>query len=159
MSSLANSPVIETAVASDAAGIADCVTRAYQHYVELIGKPPGPMLDDYAKVIREHLVYVAKVNHRVVGALVLQEQDGEILLDNVAISPGFQGQGLGKRLISFAELQAQKLGYSSLSLYTHIKMTENIEIYKKMGYAEMERREVKGYQRIYFRKWFENGVI
>ncbi len=38
----------------DAAGIAACACEAYVHYIERIGKQPGPMLEDYAEVINQH---------------------------------------------------------------------------------------------------------
>ena len=37
----------------DAAGVAACVCEAYVHYIERIGKQPGPMLEDYSDVIQQ----------------------------------------------------------------------------------------------------------
>ena len=36
---------------------------AYVHYVERIGKPPGPMLDDYAALIAAGAVHVLDAEH------------------------------------------------------------------------------------------------
>ena len=44
---------------SDAAGVASCVCEAYVHYIERIGKQPGPMLEDYVRVISDAIVHVA----------------------------------------------------------------------------------------------------
>ncbi|MCP3849863.1 MAG: N-acetyltransferase, partial [Gammaproteobacteria bacterium] len=77
---------IREAVLSDAGEIQNCVQEAYQHYIERIGKPPGPMLDDYAEVIKSHLVYVAE-SDGVVGVLVLMKSENRFLLDNVAVDP------------------------------------------------------------------------
>src|SRR4051812_35922160 len=55
----------------DASGVAACVNAAYRHYVERIGKPPGPMTDDYAEVIRERRVTVAESRGKIIGVLVL----------------------------------------------------------------------------------------
>ena len=87
-----------------------------------------------------------------VGALVLIDQDGGLLLDNVAIQPNYQGRGLGRRLIAFAEDEARRLGHRTLDLYSHVTMTESIALYGALGYAEIERRVVRGYSRIYMRK-------
>jgi hypothetical protein len=40
-------------VLDDVEAVAACVGDAYRHYIERIGKPPGPMLEDYAEVIRQ----------------------------------------------------------------------------------------------------------
>ena len=36
----------------DAPVVRDVVHAAYAHYIARIGKPPGPMLDDYARAHR-----------------------------------------------------------------------------------------------------------
>ena len=56
---------------ADVDAVAGCVHAAYRHYVERIGRPPGPMTDDYAEVIRERKVTLAESAGRVVGVLVL----------------------------------------------------------------------------------------
>ena len=137
---------------SDVQSITTCVIAAYEHYTARIGKPPGPMLDDYAAIIEQHLVWVVCHGEHVVGLVVLIEQEDGILLDNVAVHPEYQGQGIGGQLMGFAEKKALALGYQELELYTHVKMTENIEIYRKLGYVEVERRIERGYERVYMCK-------
>lgn len=136
----------------DADGIRAVVAAAYEHYIERMGKPPGPMLDDYERVVREHRVRVAVEGDAIIGVAVLIESDDGILLDNVAVSPDHQGRGLGRLLIEAAEEEARDLGYGSIELYTHELMTENIALYTRMGYREFARRTVKGYDRVYMRK-------
>ena len=144
-------PVIRIAIISDAAEITNCVEAAYRHYISRIGKPPGPMLDDYSKVIEKHIVFVA-IDEGIVGVLVLIRDPESILLDNVAVHPEYQGRGLGMRLIEHAELEAIERGYEKIQLYTHETMTENFEMYKSLGYQETMRKNVHGYDRIYFEK-------
>jgi len=84
--------------------------------------------------------------------VVLIEKENSILLDNFAVDPVYQGKGVGRLLINFAETKARELGYQNLDLYTHALMTENIEMYERMGYTETERRTQKGFQRVYMRK-------
>ena len=129
-----------------------CIQSSYQPYISRIGKPPGAMLDDYSEVVRRHQAYVAEVDGVVVGVLVLIPSKERVLLDNVALAPSFQGKGLGRRLIEFAEAKAREQGYRSLDLYTHERMTENIEMYMHLGYVETERRTERGYHRVYMRK-------
>jgi len=129
-----------------------CAKAAYRHYVTRIGKPPGPMLDDYAKLVEQHQAFVAEESGRVVGVLVLILKNDGILMDNVAGLPEYQGQGLGHQLIQFAEAHAFERGYKNLDIYTHELMTENIEMYRRLGYFETERRTEKGYRRVYMSK-------
>ncbi len=142
---------IRVATTSDLTGIADCVKAAYAHYVDRIGKPPGPMLDDYLEVVENHSVFVAEADD-IVGVLVLIQDSGNMLLDNIAVHPEQQGKGLGKHLIDLAESEAAKRGFDKLQLYTHQSMTENYEMYNSLGYLETERKNVQGYDRIYMEK-------
>lgn len=50
---------LRPARASDVAGMAACVEAAYSPYVERIGRKPGPMVEDYSKIIEERQVTVA----------------------------------------------------------------------------------------------------
>lgn len=110
------------------------------------------MLDDYRALIAAGRVHVAEHEGGVQGVLVLIPQDGAMLLDNVAVAPGVQGLGLGRRLLQFAERAARALGYRSIVLYTHEAMTENVRLYSRIGYAETHRAEEKGFRRIYMAK-------
>ena len=140
------------ATASDAAGISECVRAAYAHYVERIGTSPGPMLDDYDQVVRDHRAYVIEDGGEIVGALVLMDKEGGLLFDNIAVLPSRQGEGIGGRLIEHAESEARRLGHRHLDLYTHQQMTENIAMYTHYGYEEIDRRTERGFPRVYMRK-------
>ena len=140
------------ATSADAAGISECVRAAYTHYIERIGQKPGPMLDDYAQVVRDRHAYVVEDGGQVVGVLVLMDKEGGLLLDNVAVLPRRQGEGIGRRLVKHAESEARRLGHRHLDLYTHQQMTENIEMYGRIGYEEVERRTERGFPRVYMRK-------
>ena len=140
----------------DATAITECVASAYSHYIDRIGKPPGPMLDDYSEMIMQHYVQVLVDGTNIVGVLVLIRQTQSLLLDNVAVHPDYQGIGLGRQMMTFAEQEALRMGYKAVILYTNEHMTENLELYKTLGYLETERKTVQGYQRIYMRKKLMN---
>ena len=78
---------IRPAQATDAPAVTACVVAAYGIYVERMGKPPGPMLDDYAAVITDHAVFVLTDDGAIAGVLVLMRQEDGLLLDNVAVHP------------------------------------------------------------------------
>ena len=144
--------VLRPAHDDDAAAIAHCVEAAYRHYIPRIGKPPGPMQDDYAEVVRRHRVFIAEMSGAPAGVLVLMRTPRGILLDNIAVHPEHQRRGIGRRLLALAESETRALGYSQLELYTHERMAENIAFYRRAGYAETARRRERGYERVYMRK-------
>jgi len=143
---------LRPATPHDAAAITACVHEAFQTYVARIGRPPAPMRVDYARVIAERSVFVAEREGAVVGVLVLTTTAEGFLLENVAVSPRHRGQGVGRRLLEFAEAEARRLGQRSIYLYTHEKMSEARALYARIGYAEYDRRTEDGYARIYLRK-------
>ena len=129
------------------------VHEAYEPYVERIGKPPGPMLDDYAALIDDGAVSVFEEPSGTIAAiLVLLPKPDHLLLDNIAVRKYRQGQGLGRRLIAFAEAEARRVGFAELRLYTHVMMTENIALYTRLGFAETGRGRDAGYDRVFMTK-------
>lgn len=141
---------IRPADATDLTEVERIVQAAYRMYVARIGKPPGPMLDDYAALIRSHAVWVAGVP--IAGLIVLLPEADHLLLDNIAVDPKVQGTGLGRRLMQFADAEARRRGYGELRLYTHQMMTENIALYSRTGWTETGRGEQNGFARVFFRK-------
>jgi ribosomal protein S18 acetylase RimI-like enzyme len=144
--------VIRLAKAADAPAVRMLVDAAYSHYVERLGKRPGPMLDDYERRIAAGQAWVLVEGGEIVGLVVLEEQADRILLDNIAVAPAAQGKGWGKTLMRFAEREAARRGYVELQLYTHVLMVENIALYGRLGYREIERVSEKGFERVYMAK-------
>lgn len=138
---------------SDAAAIAACVDAAYRHYVDRIGTKPGPMLDDYDEVVRDHQAWMLPDGQGgCLAALVLIPKPDHLLLDNIAVDPSAQGRGLGRRLMDFAEEEARRQGFGEVRLYTHVMMVENIALYGRLGYEETGRGVQRGLERVFMRK-------
>src|SRR5438477_6824714 len=145
--------MIRRAHPEDRAAVEAIVHAAYAIYIERVGKPPGPMLDDYARLIADGMVSVLEDEDRTIAAIiVLVPQPDHLLLDNIAVQPDRQGQGLGRQLIAFAEAEARRLGFMELRLYTHETMTENIALYTRLGFAETGRGHDAGYDRVFMTK-------
>jgi ribosomal protein S18 acetylase RimI-like enzyme len=143
---------IRAATAADVALVAAIVDEAYRPYVARIGKPPGPMLDDYAARIDEVAVWVLEQGAVIVGLVVLLPGPNYLLLDNIAVSPSRQHLGLGRRLLAFVEAEALRRGYREVRLYTHQTMVENQRLYASIGYEEIGRGMEAGYDRVFMRK-------
>jgi len=131
------------------------VRDAYSIYIPRIDKPPGPMLDDYNVLIADGAVSVLEENDGVIAAIiVLLRKTDHLLLDNIAVRPDRQGQGLGRQLIAFAEAEARRLGHAELRLYTHETLSENIVLYTRLGFVETGRGHEDGYERVFMTKRF-----
>lgn len=124
------------------------VDAAYAPYVPVIGRRPGPMDDDYAALVAAGRVQVAGTGSPEAVLVLLPEAD-HLLLDNIAVAPGAQGKGLGRKLVEAAAGQARAAGYDELRLYTHEKMEANIALYTRLDFVETHRAVDKGFPRVY----------
>jgi ribosomal protein S18 acetylase RimI-like enzyme len=143
---------IRPAVEADVPAVAAVVYDAYMKYVARIGKKPGPMLDDYAARVTAGQVWVCVEADAVAGILVLEPEPDHLLLDNIAVAPAWQGRGVGRMLMEFADAEARRAGVRELRLYTHVLMHENIALYARTGWEEYARGEQAGFQRVFMRK-------
>lgn len=143
---------VRLAEAADLSSVEDIVRRAYTPFIGRIGREPGPMTDDYAVSIASGRVHVIDGDGSVQAILVLIPDDNAMLLDNIAVAPSAQKQGLGRKLLAYAEQGARQLGYRSIKLYTNEAMTENIDLYARIGYVETHRGEEAGFRRVYMTK-------
>ncbi|MEN3281442.1 MAG: hypothetical protein V7607_2582 [Solirubrobacteraceae bacterium] len=143
---------IRAARVPEAALLGDLVERAYSVYVERIGRRPAPMDDDYAAKVRRGQVFVADDDGVIVGLIVLIAGAQYLLIENVAVDPCRQGVGIGRTLLAHAEHYARDQRLSELRLYTNAAMAENLVLYPRLGYVEIDRRFADGFQRVFFSK-------
>jgi ribosomal protein S18 acetylase RimI-like enzyme len=143
---------IRAARITDLPTVETIVREAYEGYVERIGRPPAPMSADYGRLIGAGLVHVLEADGDTAGLVVLIVEPDHLLVENVAVSPAFQGRGLGWALMAFAEQQAAANGLDEVRLYTNEAMTENLRFYPSLGYEETGRVVEDGFARVYFTK-------
>jgi ribosomal protein S18 acetylase RimI-like enzyme len=147
--------LIRLATANDVTDVIDCARSAYSKYIERVGREPAPMLADYTAQIEQGIVWVLTEQGDVRGLLVSFPQNDCYFIENVAVRPDFQGNGYGKKLMTFAAEQARAVHLAEICLYTNIAMTENLIFYSKLGFEEIERKIENGYHRVYLRKRLE----
>ena len=148
---------LRAADAADTGDVSALVHAAYAHYVPRIGGLPGPMQEDYGEVIAGGAVTVAERDGAIAGVLVLGEDEEGFAVENVAVHPGHQRQGLGSRLLERAESEALARGFESIHLYTHRLMGENRALYSRRGYVEYEPRAHRHAALAYMRKSLRKG--
>ncbi len=147
---------LRPAVSEDLPRVREIVDAAYSPYVARMGRPPQPMLDDYAARLAAGELQVLEVAGRVEGLLVLVERPEGLLLHNVAVDPAVKGRGYGSLLLAAAERQARARGFARLTLYTHATMTENQALYRRKGWRLADRITEDGFERFYFVKDLED---
>ncbi|MFI5412230.1 GNAT family N-acetyltransferase [Kaistia sp. UC242_56] len=114
---------------------------AYARNRARLGVEPLPLLADYGRLFDTHEFWLLDGVMAPRGLLVLEKRPKDLLVWSVAVSPVAQGQGVGNRLLDFAETRARDLKRWKLRLYTGEKLVENIAWYQRHGYA-IEGREV-----------------
>ena len=70
--------------------------------------------------------------------------ENEYYIDSVAVDSDYQGRGIAKQLIRFAEDEGRKMGYEKSSLIVHMDKEKAYSIYKKIGYEEDSKITVYG---------------
>jgi N-acetylglutamate synthase-like GNAT family acetyltransferase len=143
---------IRPARSEEAPLLAAIVERAYGPWVAVVGRRPMPMDDDYAARIAAGEAWVLEDAGQVQALVVIERHADHLLLDNIAVEPARQGKGDGRVLLDSVEAEAQRLGLPEVRLYTNVLMARNIALYAKRGYAETERRQEKGFARVFMAK-------
>ncbi len=146
--------IVRPANAGDVPALRDIVQRAYSVYIERIGRRPGPMDDDYVALVREAHIFVAEdvSGDGVAGLIVLEATPDHVLIANVAVDPERQHGGIGRALLAYAEEFAVDRGLDEVRLFTHMTMTENQGLYRRLGYREDGREVGSEFARVYFSK-------
>jgi GNAT superfamily N-acetyltransferase len=143
---------IRRAGAAEAAAVAALVERAYAPWVAVIGRRPAPMDDDYGARCAAGEAFVLERDGAPAAIIVLEDAADHLWLDNVAVDPPWQGEGLGRALLAFADAEARRRGFAEVRLLTHQKMLANIALYTRLGYVETARRVEDGFARVFMAK-------
>ncbi len=125
---------LRRADASDAIAIRQLTREAYAKWVPVIGREPKPMGADYDVAVQRHRFDLLYMEGALVGLIETIDEGDELLVENVAVAPDFQGRGLGSKLMAHAEEVARSLGYNRIRLYTNKRFTENVRLYLNLGF-------------------------
>lgn len=103
---------------------------------DVLRRPLGLALtpEELAKETGEyHVAAFDSESGELVGCLVLVPVSSEVLkMRQVAVAPGWQGQGIGHRLVAFSERLARKWGFGQMTLHAR---TTAVPFYLQQGYA------------------------
>ena len=135
---------LRRAVASDAPAIRALTREAYAKWVPLIGREPKPMTADYAEAVKKHRFDFLYENGKLAALIETVGCSDHLLIENVAVSPSFQGKGYGRMLMAHAEKLAASSNFEQVKPYTNKLFVENVQLYIRLGYRVDREEEVKG---------------
>ncbi len=143
---LTGTPILRRAVPGDADAVRAVVTAAYEPWIPVIGMRPLPLEADYDQLIGAGRVTVLVPTGmgRIAALIVLVPEPDALLIENVAVDPGYQGRGYGRTLLAHAEDVARTAGLGTVRLYTNRLMATNIALYERVGYVITARHEHEG---------------
>jgi GNAT superfamily N-acetyltransferase len=141
----------------EADAVGALVEAAFARHIAAVGCRPAPMDDDHAARIAAGEQYVSDADDDSGGAglassIVLVDSGDHLVVNNVAVSPAYQGRGLGRALLAFAEDEARRRGYGEVRLHTNAAMADNLVMYPRLGYTEVARETLGGFHRVLFVK-------
>jgi ribosomal protein S18 acetylase RimI-like enzyme len=135
---------LRPAVATDASAIRDLTREAYAKWVPVIGREPKPMTADYAQAVLQHRIDLLHVDGQFAALIETIPETDHLLIENVAVSPLFQGRGLGRKLMAHAEHVAASLAHREIRLYTNKLFAANLRLYARLGYRVDREDEFAG---------------
>jgi GNAT superfamily N-acetyltransferase len=140
---------------ADAAAIRALTRDAYAKWVPLIGREPKPMTADYAEAVRKHRFDLLYADDVLAALIETIKGPGHLLIENVAVSPPFQGKRYGRLLMAHAETLAASFNFREVRLYTNKLFAENVQLYLRLGYRVDREEEVTGGTAVHMSKQLE----
>ena len=136
--------LVRAARPDDASAIRDLVRAAYAKWVPVIGREPMPMQADYVTAVATHVFALAFLPQGLAGLIEVVPRHDHLWIENLAVHPDAQGQGLARLLLGQAEAMARAEGTPALRLLTNEAFAGNVAVYRHMGFAVTLRDPFRG---------------
>lgn len=138
----------------DAGEVLTLQRAAFVSEAQIYGDVMSPPLTQTLEQIQAELAdaggFVARIGHRIVGAIRTREADDLLLIGRIAIAPDVQGMGVGSMLLEAAERASDA---QEAELFTGSLSEANLRLYERCGYVETERVEEEGgAEQVFMRK-------
>jgi ribosomal protein S18 acetylase RimI-like enzyme len=136
--------LIERAAVTDAAAILALQKLAYQSeaalYNDFALPPLTESLQDLTRTFQTHIFLVARSGQEILGSVRAKSKEGRCHIGRLMVHPSYQHQGLGARLM--AAIEAAFPEVSAYELFTGHLSDGNLRLYRRLGYAEVEREPI-----------------
>jgi ribosomal protein S18 acetylase RimI-like enzyme len=137
---------------ADAAAIRELTRQAYAKWVPIIGREPLPMAIDYEQALRRNSFDLLYCEGELAALIETIAHSDHLLIENVAVSPAFQGHGFGRKLIIHVEGLARAAALDEVRLYTNKLFADNLRLYRGLGYRVDREEPFRGGFTVYFNK-------
>ncbi|MEP6261745.1 MAG: GNAT family N-acetyltransferase [Gillisia sp.] len=112
------------------------------HDEEVLGKPEKYILDPGGNI------FFIKDGTKIIGTVALMKMEDRVFeLTKMAVTPQYQGQQLGQKLMEHTIQYARDQGWKKLIIYSNRKLENAIYIYKKYGFEEIPIEKNNPYSR------------
>jgi putative acetyltransferase len=102
----------------------------------LLADPKGTILDSGGKI------FFAVVEDRCVGCCALRRiREEEFEVAKMAVTPAFQGAGIGRKLLHAVVEAGRAMGARRLFLETNHRLTPAIRLYESLGFRHLAPEE------------------
>ena len=103
----------------------------------ILANPQGTILDPGGKI------FFAVVEQRCVGCCALRRMnDDEFEVAKMAVTPAYQGAGIGRKLLHAVIEAGRALGARRLYLETNHRLTPAIRLYESFGFRHLSPDEI-----------------
>ena len=138
---------LRTATAQDADALVGLIC-AFRNHLERAAPSEAQFLESVGRLLsgEDAEFSVAEAEGACLGYVLLRfryslwAQGLEATLEDLFVTPGHQGGGVGRRLVEFALAQAQARGCTSVCLDTNEHNAASTRIYESLGFSAISRR-------------------
>lgn len=127
---------------TDAEEIIGLQRLAYQSEAKLYNDWSLPALTQTADSLHQEfessVILKAIINNKIIGSVRAKIEEGVCKIGRLIVSPEFQGQGIGSRLLK--QIEKMHVNANYFELFTGSKSIGNIRLYEKHGYAASRTR-------------------
>ena len=127
-----STPSIITMAMTDIPGVHDIEVLAHSHpWSEKL------FLSNFGK---RYINHILMLDDKIVGYFIASYVAGEVTLLNIAISPAFQGGGLGKQLLSYLKTFSKSLEQEEIWLEVRSSNQSAIALYQALAFVDVDIR-------------------
>ena len=111
------------------------------HDTEVLQNPKSYIIDN------DGYIFFAKFNNEIVGTVALINEKECYELSKMAVSPKYQGLKIGQKLMDKCISFSREQGWKEIMLYSNRILTPAINLYRKVGFVEVELEKDVYYER------------
>lgn len=120
-------------------------------YMDGVIDPPSSAhhltADNLRSKAEDEAGFAALLGDELTGCVFIKEQDDHFYLGKLAVASGFEGRGIGRKLMEEAERAAVARGKPVMELQTRIELTRNHAVFEKLGYRKVAETAHTGFTR------------